>query len=169
MVYYIHMVCYFDKFIQIFDDISIGYLIASKNAVASQKLIPNSKSICLLWFTEGHVRKLKNQYSRKNTNIVENVSLYTVLLQLQYKHCVESSLHSATYNRLGDSILVWRFHYLCFLLVQMLILQGAVPFIRTNIPQTCMSFDSTNPIYGVTCNPHSKQRSAGGSSGGKLL
>ena len=44
--------------------------------------------------------------------------------------------------------------------------QGAVPFIRTNIPQTCMAFDSTNPIYGVTCNPHNKERSCGGSSGG---
>ncbi|KAF6020081.1 FAAH [Bugula neritina] len=52
-------------------------------------------------------------------------------------------------------------------IVKMLVTQGAVPFIRTNIPQTCMSFDSVNPIYGTTSNPHDPLRSCGGSSGGE--
>ena len=44
---------------------------------------------------------------------------------------------------------------------------GAVPFIRTNIPQTMMSLGSHNPIYGLTRNPLDSTRSPGGSSAGE--
>ncbi|GFS03583.1 fatty-acid amide hydrolase 1 [Elysia marginata] len=52
-------------------------------------------------------------------------------------------------------------------LVKVLKSQGAVPFVRTNLPQGMRSFACTNPIYGQTCNPHNKSRSPGGSSGGE--
>ncbi|OWF56746.1 vitamin D3 hydroxylase-associated protein-like [Mizuhopecten yessoensis] len=52
-------------------------------------------------------------------------------------------------------------------LVQVLKDQGAVPFVRTNIPQTMLSFDCSNPIYGKTLNPHDPTRTPGGSSGGE--
>lgn len=52
-------------------------------------------------------------------------------------------------------------------LVQVLKQQGAVPFVKTNIPQTMISFESTNPIFGRTANPHDVKRSSGGSSGGE--
>ncbi|RUS89418.1 hypothetical protein EGW08_002791 [Elysia chlorotica] len=52
-------------------------------------------------------------------------------------------------------------------LVQVLKFKGAVPFIRTNLPQGMRSFACANPIYGETCNPHDKGRSPGGSSGGE--
>ncbi|KAK3767218.1 hypothetical protein RRG08_018088 [Elysia crispata] len=52
-------------------------------------------------------------------------------------------------------------------LVQVLKSKGAVPFIRTNLPQGMRSFACANPIYGETCNPHDKSRSPGGSSGGE--
>ncbi|XP_071116840.1 vitamin D3 hydroxylase-associated protein-like [Haliotis cracherodii] len=52
-------------------------------------------------------------------------------------------------------------------LVQVLKSQGAIPFVRTNIPQTMMTFDSSNPIYGETLNPHDETRSPGGSSSGE--
>lgn len=45
--------------------------------------------------------------------------------------------------------------------------QGAVPFVRTNIPQTMMTFDCSNPQYGQTVNPHDHKRGPGGSSGGE--
>jgi len=44
---------------------------------------------------------------------------------------------------------------------------GAIPFVKTNIPQTMLSYESTNPIFGRTSNPHDLTRSAGGSSGGE--
>ena len=44
---------------------------------------------------------------------------------------------------------------------------GANPFCRTNLPQTCFSFDCSNPIYGATLNYRDSRRSPGGSSGGE--
>ena len=44
---------------------------------------------------------------------------------------------------------------------------GANPFCLTNVPQTMLSFGSSNPIYGLTTNPHDKTRSPGGSSSGE--
>ena len=44
---------------------------------------------------------------------------------------------------------------------------GANPFCLTNVPQTMLSFGSSNPIYGMTTNPHDKKRGPGGSSSGE--
>ncbi|KAK2725188.1 hypothetical protein QYM36_001589 [Artemia franciscana] len=44
---------------------------------------------------------------------------------------------------------------------------GAVPFCKTNIPQTMLSFGCDNPVWGQTRNPHNPSRSPGGSSGGE--
>ncbi|XP_016321471.1 vitamin D3 hydroxylase-associated protein-like [Sinocyclocheilus anshuiensis] len=45
--------------------------------------------------------------------------------------------------------------------------QGAIPFIKTNIPQGLLNYDCSNPIYGQTLNPCNLQKSPGGSSGGE--
>uniref|UniRef100_A0A672MK11 Fatty-acid amide hydrolase 1 n=1 Tax=Sinocyclocheilus grahami TaxID=75366 RepID=A0A672MK11_SINGR len=45
--------------------------------------------------------------------------------------------------------------------------QGAIPFIKTNIPQGLLNYDCSNPIYGETLNPCDLQKSPGGSSGGE--
>lgn len=55
-------------------------------------------------------------------------------------------------------------------IVQVLLHQGAVPFVRTNIPQTMISWETTNPIWGQTTNPNEPRippRTVGGSSGGE--
>ncbi|XP_046653551.1 fatty acid amide hydrolase 1-like isoform X1 [Daphnia pulicaria] len=44
---------------------------------------------------------------------------------------------------------------------------GAIPFCKTNIPQTNMSFGCSNPIWGFTMNPWDKERTPGGSTGGE--
>ncbi|KAK4023161.1 hypothetical protein OUZ56_008590 [Daphnia magna] len=44
---------------------------------------------------------------------------------------------------------------------------GAIPFCRTNVPQTLLSFGCSNPIWGSTKNPWCKDRTPGGSSGGE--
>ena len=39
-------------------------------------------------------------------------------------------------------------------IVQIMVRAGAVPFVKTNIPQTLMSFECSNPLYGRTTNPY---------------
>ncbi|XP_077982026.1 vitamin D3 hydroxylase-associated protein-like [Glandiceps talaboti] len=51
--------------------------------------------------------------------------------------------------------------------VQILKQQGAIPFVRTNVPQMLLSMVSSNPVYGETVNPVNPERSPGGSSGGE--
>jgi amidase len=43
---------------------------------------------------------------------------------------------------------------------------GAVILGKTNVPPSLADWQSTNPIYGRTVNPHDPSRSPGGSSGG---
>ncbi|KAJ7193376.1 general amidase [Mycena pura] len=44
---------------------------------------------------------------------------------------------------------------------------GAVPFVKTNVPQTLMWPETFNHIFGRTCNPHNRSLTSGGSSGGE--
>ncbi|OQE39114.1 hypothetical protein PENCOP_c007G08507 [Penicillium coprophilum] len=52
-------------------------------------------------------------------------------------------------------------------LVKVLLDLGAVLYVKTNIPQTMMTADSENNIFGRTLNPHKTTLTAGGSSGGE--
>lgn len=52
-------------------------------------------------------------------------------------------------------------------LIDHLVKQGAIPFVRSNVPQALMAAESDNTIYGTCLNPHDKTRTAGGSSGGE--
>ncbi|XP_059503972.1 vitamin D3 hydroxylase-associated protein-like [Stegostoma tigrinum] len=51
--------------------------------------------------------------------------------------------------------------------VQVLKKQGAIPFVKTNVPQSMLSYECSNPIFGQTINPHDHKRTPGGSSGGE--
>ncbi|KAF2754999.1 amidase signature enzyme [Pseudovirgaria hyperparasitica] len=53
------------------------------------------------------------------------------------------------------------------ILVQILKDAGAIPFVKTNLPVTLLSFESTNDVWGRTTNPHNKNYSPGGSTGGE--
>jgi Asp-tRNA(Asn)/Glu-tRNA(Gln) amidotransferase A subunit family amidase len=44
---------------------------------------------------------------------------------------------------------------------------GAIPFVKTNVPTSLLSFESYNDVWGRTTNPHNKGYSPGGSSGGE--
>lgn len=52
-------------------------------------------------------------------------------------------------------------------LAAMLIDLGAVLYCKTNLPQTIMTGDSDNNIFGRTLNPRNKLFTAGGSTGGE--
>ena len=51
--------------------------------------------------------------------------------------------------------------------IQILTEQGAIPFIRTNVPQAMMIPETYNLIYGKSRNPYNLERTVGGSSGGE--
>ncbi|KAG9559226.1 amidase signature enzyme, partial [Aureobasidium melanogenum] len=44
---------------------------------------------------------------------------------------------------------------------------GAVPFVKTALPITLLSFESTNDVWGRCKNPHNSKYSPGGSTGGE--
>ncbi|KAH7887092.1 amidase signature domain-containing protein [Phlebopus sp. FC_14] len=52
-------------------------------------------------------------------------------------------------------------------LVEMLYDLGAVPFVRTNVPQTLMWGETSNNVFGRTTNPFNRKLTPGGSSGGE--
>ncbi|EKG17739.1 Amidase [Macrophomina phaseolina MS6] len=52
-------------------------------------------------------------------------------------------------------------------IVQTLLNLGAVLYVKTNIPQTFMTADSENNVFGRTLNPRRLTLTAGGSSGGE--
>ncbi|XP_074858724.1 fatty-acid amide hydrolase 1-like [Carettochelys insculpta] len=53
------------------------------------------------------------------------------------------------------------------LVVQVLKRQGALPFVKTNVPQGLLTFDCNNLIFGQTLNPLDHTKTPGGSSGGE--
>ncbi|KAI6901887.1 amidase signature enzyme [Hortaea werneckii] len=52
-------------------------------------------------------------------------------------------------------------------IVRMLKDAGAVPFVKTALPITLLSFESFNDVWGRCLNPHNAKYTAGGSSGGE--
>jgi Asp-tRNA(Asn)/Glu-tRNA(Gln) amidotransferase A subunit family amidase len=52
-------------------------------------------------------------------------------------------------------------------MVRMLKDAGAVPFVKTALPITLLSFESTNDLWGQAKNPHNTKYSPGGSTGGE--
>ncbi|XP_034979955.2 vitamin D3 hydroxylase-associated protein [Zootoca vivipara] len=52
-------------------------------------------------------------------------------------------------------------------IVKVLKKQGAIPFVKTNIPQSMLNYDCSNLIFGQTINPLNHKKSPGGSSGGE--
>lgn len=52
-------------------------------------------------------------------------------------------------------------------LVNHLLDAGAVLFVKTNVPQTMLAFECSNPLWGRTLNPYSPLYTCGGSSGGE--
>lgn len=52
-------------------------------------------------------------------------------------------------------------------IVRMLRDAGAIPFVKTNVPYTMLSFDCYNDLWGYTDNPHVHGYAPGGSTGGE--
>ncbi|RDA89050.1 hypothetical protein CP532_2308 [Ophiocordyceps camponoti-leonardi (nom. inval.)] len=52
-------------------------------------------------------------------------------------------------------------------MVRMLKDLGAVPYVKTNIPITLLSFESANDVWGRSTNPYNRNYTPGGSTGGE--
>ncbi|KAK4691550.1 hypothetical protein P7C71_g5470, partial [Lecanoromycetidae sp. Uapishka_2] len=52
-------------------------------------------------------------------------------------------------------------------LVKILKAAGAIPYVKTNLPTTLLSFESSNDVWGRCLNPHNTDYSPGGSTGGE--
>ena len=52
-------------------------------------------------------------------------------------------------------------------LVKILKAAGAIPYVKTNLPTTLLSFESSNDVWGRCSNPHNLKYSPGGSTGGE--
>ncbi|XP_075688150.1 vitamin D3 hydroxylase-associated protein-like [Rhinoderma darwinii] len=126
--------------------------------VYMEKALEVTKEVnCLIDFVaecEAQVQEVKKQQ--------EKGLLYGVPISLKenagYKghnsHC--GLVHFLGVEEAEDSVLV-----------QVLKKQGAIPFVRTNIPQSTINFDCSNSIFGQTLNPHNHKKTCGGSSGGE--
>lgn len=68
---------------------------------------------------------------------------------------------------IGYSAWVGKKHQKDSPLVRLLRDAGAVPFVKTNLPMTLLSFESHSDVFGRTTNPHKKTHSPGGSTGGE--
>ena len=53
------------------------------------------------------------------------------------------------------------------IVVKLLKRAGAIPHVKTALPITLLSFESTNDVWGVAGNPHNPKYSPGGSTGGE--
>ena len=53
------------------------------------------------------------------------------------------------------------------LLVALARSQGAIPFVRTSVPQLLMLPETFSAAWGTACNPHDLSRTCGGSTGGE--
>ncbi|KAJ7495817.1 amidase [Mycena galericulata] len=51
--------------------------------------------------------------------------------------------------------------------VQTMLDAGAVPFVKSNVPQTMYAYECNNPVWGRTTNPYNAAYTSGGSSGGE--
>ncbi|KAJ7702411.1 amidase [Mycena rosella] len=52
-------------------------------------------------------------------------------------------------------------------IVALLKAAGAIPIVKTNVPQTMFAFECCNPVFGRTTNPYNNKYTSGGSSGGE--
>lgn len=52
-------------------------------------------------------------------------------------------------------------------IVDHLLEAGCIPFVKTNVPQSLLSFECGNPVWGKTLHPKKKEFTCGGSSGGE--
>ncbi|KAF9269992.1 general amidase [Marasmius fiardii PR-910] len=101
-----------------------------------------------------------DEYYQKTGKVVGSLHGLPVSLKDQVDiKGLESTIGYVSYiNRFADRNAV---------LVEILEAEGAVLYVKSNIPQTLMWPETFNHIFGRTVNPHNRSLTCGGSSGGE--
>jgi len=107
----------------------------------------------------GEALETAKEYDQGNKN--KELILYGLPITIKDSICVKD--HS---NCIGLSYLFNNPEKEDSDLVKVLKQNGAIPFLKTNVPQCLFSPECLNPIYGRAINPWDIKRSCGGSSGG---
>uniref|UniRef100_A0A8R1E4D8 fatty acid amide hydrolase n=1 Tax=Caenorhabditis japonica TaxID=281687 RepID=A0A8R1E4D8_CAEJA len=85
-------------------------------------------------------------------------------LPMSLKECVPLEGYDQTRGFVQDT---YRPTKVDGVLVQQLKKLGAIPYVQTNVPQSLLSYNCSNPVYGKTTHPMDSTRTSGGSSGGE--
>ncbi|GMR62278.1 hypothetical protein PMAYCL1PPCAC_32473 [Pristionchus mayeri] len=83
---------------------------------------------------------------------------------LTVKECIEVAGYGCT---IGIVARKGRVSAKTAIVVQRLQKAGCIVLCKTNVPEMCLSFITTNHVYGRTSNPYDNRRTSGGSSGGE--
>lgn len=102
-----------------------------------------------------HAAKL-DEYLKRTGQVVG--PLHGLPISLKDQLCIEGLGYVSWIGKYADKNAV---------LVDVLIECGAVPFVRTNVPQTLMWPETFNNVFGRTLNPYRTSHTSGGSSGGE--
>ncbi|XP_029473766.1 fatty-acid amide hydrolase 1-like isoform X2 [Rhinatrema bivittatum] len=123
-----------------------------------------------------HVEASVQHFRQQNLKLDAGSILSLPLMELTRK-LKEGSLSPEsvlyTYMGKGHDSTMGLVHYLFRpmaedgVIVQVLKAQGAIPFVKTNVPQSMLNYDCSNLIFGQTLNPHNHKKTPGGSSGGE--
>lgn len=102
---------------------------------------------------------------RKNTPMEERKTLGPLFgVPISVKDNIKLKGLDATF---GLANLCFKSHHENATVVEMLMLKGAIPFVKSNGPQMMMSIETYNNIWGRAKNPWNVSRTTGGSSGGE--
>ncbi|TKX20240.1 amidase-like protein 13 [Elsinoe australis] len=130
-----------------------------KRAAIAQQL---TNCLTEIFFEQALVRAKELDEERKTTPKAKLRPLHGLPISLKDSFKlpgVDSSIGLACFGLQPDD------HYSA--LPQLLIDLGAVLYCKTNIPQTMMTADSDNNVFGRTLNPNNLSLTAGGSTGGE--
>ncbi|XP_013930689.1 PREDICTED: vitamin D3 hydroxylase-associated protein-like [Thamnophis sirtalis] len=129
-----------------------------------------SVTVVVLWKWVIHreiQRKMKEARQWRNSSLEQ---MKKVAWKLKQKHYIKQVVFSLPKGHISTCGLV---QYLDkvevddSVIVKVLKKQGAIPFVKTNIPQSMINYDCSNLIFGQTKNPLNHKKSPGGSSGGE--
>lgn len=138
------------------EEILICYFLRTKTIGHELELIGDVN------FEEALLEARKCDFARKSDPSKVHGRLYGVPISI--KDCFDQKgldntiglAHRAFHPKLEDD-----------LTVKLLREEGAIPFVRSNVPQLLFNIESNNHIWGSSKNPWNKEKTTGGSSGGE--
>lgn len=116
--------------------------------------------ICDVDFENAYQEAIKADLAIQNK---ENVGpLIGLPVSIKDQMAMKGCTSTAGFTSLASNIRDFDSH-----VVSVLRKKGAIPFVRSNIPQGYFSIDSSNFLWGSSLNPWDKTKTTGGSSGGE--